>query len=314
MVVKPNDMTPVTACVFGEIIEESGLPDGVLSMITGTTLEVGATLVQDPRTRLITQTGSIGGGQAIAASAAKNLSALSLELGGKAPFIVLEDADIDRAVEAAVVARFANCGQVCICNESVLVHERVIDEFTEKLVRRAAQVRVGDPMKDIGMGPSTTRHGLDRVFDIVEKTVAEGAELVLGGGVPGPDVLGDGLENGYWMEPTVLTHATADMTAFREEIFGPVLPIARIADFEEALAISNARNDGLSAYLWTQDYNRMMHAVQRLDTGTIFINKGICGYVQGYHNGHKLSGLGGEDGTHGIEGYLQKRTVYLGWS
>ena len=159
------------------------------------------------------------------------------------------------------------------------------------------------------MGPSTTRHGLDRVFDIVEKTVAEGAELALGGGVPE----GDEFQQGFWMQPTVLTGATPDMTAFREEIFGPVLPIAKISDFEEALAIGNARNDGLSAYLWTQDYNRMMQAVHRLDTGTIFINKGICGYVQGYHNGHKLSGVGGEDGAHGLEGYMQKRTVYMGW-
>ena len=145
------------------------------------------------------------------------------------------------------------------------------------------------------------------VFDIVNKTGEEGAELALGGGVP------EGFEEGFWMEPTVLLNATPDMTAFREEIFGPVMPVARISSWDEALAICNARNDGLSAYLWTQDYNRMMHAVTKLETGTIFINKGICGYIQGYHNGHKLSGLGGEDGIHGIEGYLQKRTVYLGW-
>ena len=309
MVLKPNDMTPVTACEFGKLIESSGLPAGVLSMVTGTTGDVGVTLVQDPRTRLITQTGSIAGGQAIYASAAKNMAVLSLELGGKAPFIVLEDADVDKAVEAAVVARYANCGQVCICNESVLVHERIIDEFTDKLLRRVAAIKVGDPMQDIGMGPSTTRHGLERVFDIVEKTVAEGAELALGGRRPE----GAGFEHGNWMEPTVLVNATPDMTAFKEEIFGPVLPIAKISGFDEALEICNARNDGLSAYLWTQNYNRIMRAIHELQTGTIFVNKGICGYIQGYHNGHKLSGIGGEDGVHGIEGYLQKRTVYLGW-
>ena len=309
MVLKPNDATPVTACVFGEIIEESGLPAGVLSVVVGTTMDVGVALVQDKRTRMITQTGSIAGGQAIYASAAQNMSALSLELGGKAPFIVLEDANIDKAVEAAVVARYANCGQVCICNESVLVHEKVIDEFTDKLLARAGQVRAGDPMTDGGMGPSTTRQGLDRVFDIINKTVEEGAELALGGGVPE----GAEFENGFWIEPTVLLNATPDMTAFREEIFGPVMPVAKISGFDEALSICNARNDGLSAYLWTQDYNRMMRAVHQLETGTIFINKGICGYIQGYHNGHKLSGLGGEDGIHGIEGYLQKRTVSLGW-
>ncbi|MFG0289824.1 MAG: aldehyde dehydrogenase family protein [Rhodopirellula sp. JB044] len=309
MVLKPHDLTPVTACEFAKLIDASGLPAGVLSIVTGTTGEVGIPLVEDPRTRLITMTGSIAAGQAIYASAAKNMTVLSLELGGKAPFIVLEDANVDKAVEAAVVARFANCGQVCICNESVLVHEKIAGEFTEKLIKRVAEIKVGDPMKNIGMGPSTSPAGLQRVNDTVEKTVAEGARLACGGRRPD----GAEFENGNWMEPTVLVDATADMTAFQQEIFGPVLPIAKISGFEEALAISNARNDGLSAYLWTQDYNRMMHAIQSLQTGTIFINKGICGYIQGYHNGHKLSGLGGEDGIHGIEGYLQKRTVYMAW-
>jgi lactaldehyde dehydrogenase/glycolaldehyde dehydrogenase len=309
MVLKPNDSTPATACAFAEIIEESGLPAGVLSVVTGTTMNVGATLVQDPRTRLITQTGSIAGGQAIYASAAKNMSALSLELGGKAPFIVLDDADVEKAAAAAVVARYANCGQVCICNESVLVHEAVADQFTAKVLELASAIQVGDPMQSTGMGPSTTANGLNRVFDIIDKTVKEGAELVLGGKRPE----GAQFEQGHWIEPTVLLNATPDMTAFKEEIFGPVMPIAKISGYDEALAICNARNDGLSAYLWTQNYNIIMNAVQNLDTGTIFVNKGICGYIQGYHNGHKLSGLGGEDGTHGIEGYLQKKTIYLGW-
>jgi lactaldehyde dehydrogenase/glycolaldehyde dehydrogenase len=309
MVLKPSDLTPVTACEFGKIIEASGLPAGVLSVITGTTGDVAVPLVESRHTRLITMTGSIAGGQAIYRSAAQNMVALSLELGGKAPFIVLEDADVDKAAEAAVTARFANCGQVCICNESMLVHEKIADEFTDKVLQRVATIKVGDPMKDIGMGPSTSPPGLERVYGIVEKTVEQGAELVAGGKRPA----GVEFEQGNWMEPTVLVNTSSDMEAFREEIFGPVLPIAKISDFDEALAINNARNDGLSAYLWTQDYNRMMHAVHKLETGTIFINKGICGYIQGYHNGHKLSGLGGEDGIHGIEGYLQKRTVYMGW-
>ncbi|MDP4611231.1 MAG: aldehyde dehydrogenase family protein [Opitutales bacterium] len=309
MVVKPHDATPVASCEFAKLIEASGLPAGVLSIITGTTQEVGAPLVEDPRTRLITMTGSIRAGQIINAAAAKNLPAQSLELGGKAPFIVMEDADIDKAVDAAVIARFANCGQICICNETVLVHEAVADEFTEKLLKQVAQLKVGDPMQNIGMGPSTTAAGLERVFDIIEKTVAEGAELACGGKRPE----GAEFEKGNWIEPTVLLNATADMTAVKEEIFGPVLPIVKVANYEEALAIHNSRNDGLSAYLWTQNHSRIMHAIHNMQTGTIFVNKGICGYIQGYHNGHKMSGLGGEDGIHGIEGYLQKRTVYMAW-
>ncbi len=310
MVLKPHELTPVTASEFCRLVEAAGLPKGVVNMVTGTTPEVATTLVESSITQLITVTGSIRAGQAICASAARNVTTLSLELGGKAPFIICEDADIDHAVEAAVIARYANCGQVCICNESVYVHEKVADEFTDKLLKRVAQMKVGDPMKNIGMGPSTSAAGLERVYDIVRKTVAEGAELALGGNRPA----GAEFEKGNWMEPTVLINAKPEMTAFQEEIFGPVMPIAKIASYEEAVAISNKREDGLSAYLFTQDYRRMMHAVNNLETGTIFINKGICGYIQGYHNGHKRSGLGGEDGNYGIEGYLQKRTVYMSWA
>ncbi|MEM1085498.1 MAG: aldehyde dehydrogenase family protein [Verrucomicrobiota bacterium] len=309
MVLKPHDVTPVTGCEFGRLIEQSGLPAGVLSIVTGSTADVGVPLVENPRTRLITMTGSIRAGQAINEAAARNMTAQVLELGGKAPFIVLDDADVDKAVEAAVIARYANCGQVCICNESVMVHEKIADEFTEKLLKKVAEIKVGDPMQNIGMGPSTTAPGLERVFDIVKKTVDEGAELACGGGRPD----GAEFEKGNWIEPTVLVNAKTDMTAFQEEIFGPVLPIAKISGYEEALAVNNARNDGLSAYLWTQNYNRIMHAIHNLQTGTIFVNKGICGYIQGYHTGHKLSGIGGEDGIHGLECYLQKRTIYLAW-
>ncbi len=309
MVLKPHDLTPVTACEFGRIVEQSGLPKGVLSIITGTTADVGIPLVESGHTRLITVTGSIPAGRAIYAAAAKNITVLSLELGGKAPFIVLEDADIDRAVEAAAIARYANCGQVCICNEGVLVHEKVAAEFSEKLLMRVQQIKVGDPMLNIGMGCATSKPGLERVFDIVKKTVAEGATLALGGARPD----GAAFERGNWMQPTVLLDTRPGMTAVEEEIFGPVLPVTTISGYEEALALTNARTDGLSAYLWTNDHRRMRHAIRNMDTGTIFINKGICGYIQGYHSGHKHSGLAGEDGIHGMEVYLQKRTVYMSW-
>jgi len=307
MVLKPHELTPVTASEFCRLADEAGLPPGVLNMVIGTGADVGSVLVKSPLTKLISVTGSIRAGQAIYAAAAPNITMLSLELGGKAPFIVLEDADIDKAVEAAVIARYANCGQVCICNEMVLVHERVAAEFTDKLLKRVARLKVGDPMKNIGMGPSTSASGLARVDKIVKKTVTQGAELALGGSRP----LGKQFEKGNWYAPTVLLGVTNDMAAAQEEIFGPVLPIVKISSYEEALAITNARKDGLSAYIWTRDYRRFMHAVANMQVGTIFINKGIVGYIQGYHNGHKHSGLGGEDGIYGIEGYLQKRTIYL---
>jgi lactaldehyde dehydrogenase/glycolaldehyde dehydrogenase len=158
------------------------------------------------------------------------------------------------------------------------------------------------------MGPGTSAAGLARVEEIVKKTIEEGAQLACGGKRPsGPE-----FAKGNWYEPTVLFNVTKDSTAVKEEIFGPVMPIVKISGYEEALEIANAREDGLSAYLFTKDYTRFMHAVANMQVGTIFINKGIVGYIQGYHSGHKRSGLGGEDGIYGVEGYLQKRTIYLG--
>lgn len=307
MILKPHEATPVTASEFCRLVEAAGVPAGVVGMVTGGGIDLGAALVESPKTRMITVTGSTQAGQAIAAGAAKNMATLSLELGGNAPFIVLQDADIDKAVEAASIARFANAGQVCICNESVLVEESVADEFTDKLLERVADVSLGDPMTNTGMGPVTTAASLTRIEQLVAQSVDAGAEVALGG----KRGEGDEFAQGHWYQPTVLLGAKPDCPAVQEEIFGPVLPVVRISDYEEAISITNARSDGLSAYLWTQNTAIYMDAIQRLETGTIFLNKGIVGYIQGFHNGHKRSGLGGEDGIHGIEGYLQKRTVYM---
>lgn len=307
MVIKPHELTPITASEFCKLVEKVGLPKGVINMVAGQGVAIGTQLVSSKITQLVSVTGSIRAGQGICASAAQNITALSLELGGKAPFIVLEDANLDQAVEAAVIARFANCGQVCICNEHVLVHEDVAEEFTSKLLARVRAIKVGDPMSDIGMGPSTSKQGLERIHSIVEDTMKQGAQLACGGGRPE----GAEFKEGNWYQPTVLTDCTREMRAIKEEIFGPVLPIMTISGLEEAIDIVNSRDDGLSAYLYTEDYRKFMHAVAVMRVGTIFINRGIVGYVQGYHSGHKRSGLGGEDGVYGIEGYLQKRTVYL---
>lgn len=307
VVLKPHEATPVTAMEFCKVIDEVGLPKGVVNVVTGEGATIGSHLVASPITKLISLTGSIRTGQAIYKAASENVSGLCLELGGKASFIVLDDADIDKAVDAAVISRYANCGQVCICNELVLVHKDVAREFTEKLVAQVKKLTYGDPMTDVNMGPSVTKAGIDRVDTIVRETIDAGAKLVCGGKRPD----GEQFKKGNWYEPTILTGVTPDMPAAKEEIFGPVLPIVEVESYEEALKITNARDDGLSAYIWTRDYRTFMHAVNNMETGTIFINKMIVGYIQGYHNGHKKSGVGGEDGIYGIEQYLQKRTIYL---
>ncbi|WP_282039204.1 aldehyde dehydrogenase family protein [Saccharicrinis aurantiacus] len=310
MVIKPSELTPITASEFCRLVHDAGLPKGVISMVVGYGPSLGKFLVENPITRLISMTGSTRAGQAIYKSASTNVAGLVLELGGKAPFIVLEDANIDKAVEAAVISRYANCGQVCICNEMVFVDDKIADEFTDKLLKRVQQIRVGNPMTAVDMGPNVSPVGLKRINEIVQQNIAAGAELALGGKRPE----GAEFEKGNWYEPTVLLNVKEDHASIQEEMFGPVLPIVKINGYEEAKALLNKRDDSLSAYLYTQNHNIMMRSIQEFQIGTIFMNKHIVGYIQGYHSGHKKSGFGGEDGVYGIEEYLQKRTIYMDYS
>ncbi|MEO1009953.1 MAG: aldehyde dehydrogenase family protein [Bacteroidota bacterium] len=309
MVIKPSELTPVTASEFCRLVHEAGLPKGVVNMVVGYGHDVGAYLVENPLTKLVSMTGSTRAGQAIYKGASQNIAGLVLELGGKAPFIVLEDAEIDKAVEAAVISRYANCGQVCICNEMVFVDERITDEFTEKLVQRVQKIRVGDPMTDVDMGPSLSPKGLEHIESVVQKNIAQGAEVLLGGKRPE----GQQFQKGNWYEPTVLANVRPDHASIQGEMFGPVLPIIKIKGYEEARELLNRREDSLSAYLYTQNHKLIMRAIQEFQIGTIFMNKPIVGYIQGYHSGHKKSGIGGEDGIYGIEHYLQKRTIYMNY-
>lgn len=311
MIIKPHELTPVTASEFCRLVEEVGLPKGVINMVATKNAQTASLLVESPITKLISLTGSTNAGRAMYRATANNITGLILELGGKAPFIVCDDADIDKAVEAAAISRYANCGQVCICNEMVMVDEKVADEFTEKLVERVKKIKVGDPFDaSVNMGPNVSTMGLSRVDKLVKDNIAQGAELVLGGGRPE----GKTFEKGNWYAPTILTNVKSDGPTMQSELFAPILPIMKVSGYEEALALTNAREEGLSAYLYTNDYRRMNHAIDQMQVGTIFINRAIVGYIQGYHSGHKTSGLGGEDGVYGIEGYLQKRTIYLDYS
>ncbi|MBB3697378.1 aldehyde dehydrogenase [Flammeovirga yaeyamensis] len=309
MVIKPSELTPITASEFCRLVHEAGLPKGVISMVMGWGHTVGTQLIESPITKLVSMTGSTRAGQAIYKTASQNVAGLVLELGGKAPFIVMEDAEIDKAVEAAVVSRYANCGQVCICNEMLFVHEKIADEFTEKVIERTKQITVGDPMTQVNMGPNVSTKGLSRVHDLVMENISQGAELVLGGKRPE----GRYFEEGNWYDPTILTNVKSDDATLRNELFGPVLPIMKVSGYEEAKSLLNDREEGLSAYLFTQNHKTIMKSINEFQVGTIFINKGIVGYIQGFHSGHKTSGIGGEDGIYGIEQYLQKRAIYLNY-
>ncbi len=311
MIFKPHSLTPVTASEFCRIVHEVGLPKGVVNMIATKSIKIATELVENPISKLISLTGSTQAGREMYRAGAEHIKALILELGGKAPFIVCDDADIDKAVESAVISRYANCGQVCICNEMVMVDEKIADEFTEKLVKRVKKIKVGDPFNPLtNMGPNVSTEGLSRVDKLVKENMEEGAELVMGGGPPE----GKMFEKGNWYAPTVITNVKNHHATLRNELFAPILPIMKVSGFEEALALSNSREEGLSAYLYTNNYKRHMKAIDQLQVGTIFINHAITGYIQGYHSGHKTSGVGGEDGIFGMEGYLQKKTVYMDYS
>ena len=302
--------TPLTVLEFGKLVQEVGLPPGVINLVTGRGREIGEALVRSPRTDLVTLTGSVRAGREVYAAAAENITTIRLELGGKAPFIILEDADIEQAAEAAVTTRFANCGQVCTCNERMYVHADIYEDFMDEFVGRVEQLRVGDPFTDVHLGPKVNRPEVEKLERLVDGALAGGAKVITGG-----RRLREGaFERGHWYEPTVLTHTQPDMAIMREEIFGPIVPVVRVRDFEEALALANDSEYGLSAYLYTRDMRRLMRTVDELHFGEIYVNRGIGELVQGFHHGYRRSGLGGEDGIYGIEGYLQKKTLYVNYS
>jgi len=308
IVLKPHEDTPLSALVLAAIVEEAGVPPGVVNVVTGAGRVVGDALVRHPITRMVSMTGSVRGGREILAAAAENITPVSLELGGKAPFIVLEDADLTAAVENAVDARFWNCGQVCTCNERTYVQRGVYDEFVERFVEAASALRMGDPTReDVQMGPKVNEPEVTKVEALVNEAVEQGASIVLGGGRPE----GDEFERGYWFEPTVLTGTTNEMNIVQSEVFGPVLPIQPFDDFEEVVDLANDSRYGLTAYVFTSNLHRAMRAIDDIDFGEIYVNKIGPEQLQGFHTGYRLSGMGGDDGPYGYERYLRRKTVYL---
>ncbi len=310
IVVKPHEDTPLTALALGRITQEAGLPPGVVNVVCGAGLTVGAALVRDPITRLVSLTGSVRAGKQIARAAADDLTIVSLELGGKAPFIVLDDADVDAAVTAAVAARFANCGQVCTSNERTYVHQRIADDFVSQYVAQASALRLGDPMEPgTDLGPKVSESELEKVERLVSGAEQDGARVVTGGARPP----GQRFAQGYWYQPTVLTGLRHDMPIMREEVFGPVALIMPFEDLDEAITLANDTSYGLSAYVYSNDLRATMRLVDELRCGEVYVNNIGPEQVQGYHSGAGLSGYGGDDGVHGLERYLQRKTVYLSY-
>ena len=307
-VLKAHEFTPLSGLALAALAEKVGLPAGLFNVVTGDGRTMGAALVQGAD--MVTMTGSTRAGREIYAAGAEQIKILRLELGGKAPYIVMEDADVDRAVDAAVTARFTNCGQICTCNERMYLHRAIAEEFLAKFTAKAAALTIGMPLTNPDMGPKVSRGEVEKVEAMTEASIAAGAEVLLRGGP-----LREGaFSKGHWIAPTVLRAATNDLPVMRDEVFGPVVAALVVDDFEQALTLANDSAYGLSAYVWTDDRRRLMAAAQRLNFGEIYCNRTNGELVQGFHSGWGLSGLGGEDGKHGFDGYLRKKTMYLNWA
>jgi lactaldehyde dehydrogenase/glycolaldehyde dehydrogenase len=308
-VLKAHEFTPLSGLAIAALAEKVGIPAGVFNVVTGTGRTVGQALVESPQSDLITMTGSTRAGREIYASGAARIKPIRLELGGKAPFIVMEDADIDRAVESAVTARYTNCGQICTCNERMYLHRAIADEFIQKFIARSRALVIGDPLDNPDIGPKISGPEVDKIADIVRRSVEAGAELLLEGGK-----LSEGVHSkGHWYAPTVLLAKDNAIPAMREEIFGPVVPIVIVDDFEEALRLANDSDYGLSAYVYTGSLKRLMRVAEGLNFGEIYFNRTNGELLQGFHSGWGQSGLGGEDGKYGLDGYFQKKTMYVNW-
>ena len=309
IVLKPHEDTPCTALELAKLAEEAGIPKGVLNVVTGRGANAGAALTSSPLADVISFTGSVATGKLIAKAAAENVTFASLELGGKAPFLVLDDADVDEAVDIAFFSRFLNCGQICTANERTYVQRGVYEQFLDKFVAKVEGMTVGDPLdEEMYLGPKVNRTELEKVDRMVKTAVTAGATTLTGGGIYEPEGT---YQKGYWYKPTVVTGVDNSSPLMRDEIFGPVVPVAPFDDFEEGLALANDTRYGLAGYLITNDFNKIMRAVRDLELGELYVNRGCVESIHGYHTGWKNSGVGGDDGKKGLEHYLRYKSVYL---
>lgn len=305
IVIKPSQLTPENAYVFAQIVEEVGLPAGVFNVVNGRGSVIGHELAANPKVGMVSLTGSVSAGQQTMLAAAPNITKVSLELGGKAPAIVMADADIDLAVRAIIASRVINTGQVCNCAERVYVDRRIKDVFIDKLLAGMKQVKAGDPSlyTDVDMGPLIDAAALDSIEKKVEKAIQQGAKLLCGG-----HRIGD---KGYFYAPTLLDEATQTMDIVREETFGPVLPVVAYSEVDEAISWANDCEYGLTSSVYTQNLDQAFRMMRSLKFGETYINRENFEAMQGFHAGWRKSGIGGADGKHGLEEYLQTHVVYL---
>ncbi|MVP00290.1 NAD-dependent succinate-semialdehyde dehydrogenase [Paenibacillus lutrae] len=307
-IVKPAGQTPLTALYMAKLAEEAGVPAGVLNVITGKSSVIGDTLFEDSRVAKVTFTGSTEVGKHIMRASAATMKKISLELGGHAPVIVLDDADAQLAAEQTLLSKFRNAGQTCVCANRIYVQKGIRPEFERLLGEKMARLQVGDGMKPgTSIGPLIDEDGMNKVIRQVENAVSGGAKIVTGGKavkIPGHD--------GYFYEPTLLTGVDASMEIMQEETFGPVAPIVEFEDPEDAIRQANDSPFGLASYLFTSNLNQAIRIAERLQFGIVGVNDGLPSAAQAPFGGMKESGLGREGGKYGIEEYVEIKYISLG--
>jgi len=308
IVVKPDERTPLTLLEFARIAQECGLPPAVLNVVPGEGTVVGARLASHPDVRKIAFTGSTAVGREIMRMAAGNVKRLTLELGGKGPNIVLDDADLDLAADGTLFGCLMNQGQACESGTRIIVADAVHDKFVERLIERTRTISVGDPLDPAtDLGPVISADAQARILRYIESGQAEGATLAYGGGRPE----GPGFERGFWVEPTIFTDVRNDMTIAREEIFGPVLSVIRSESTDQAIRIANDTEYGLSAGVWSTDNQRALDVAGQLESGTVWINDWHMVNAAYPFGGYKQSGLGRELGPHSLDEYTEEKFVHL---
>ncbi len=304
-VVKPASQTPYSALAWGAIAEEAGLPPGVINIVTGKASEIGGEITKNPAVKKVTFTGSTEVGKILIRQCASTVKKVSMELGGNAPFIVFNDADIDRAVEGAIAAKYRNSGQTCVCTNRFYVQSRVYKQFVEKFAAAAAKLRVGPSLEgNNDQGPLIDEASVEKVEELVADAVKRGGTIVTGGK---RHSLG-----GNFYEPTVISDAKPRMRFSKEEIFGPVAPIYKFTKEEDAIRLANDTEFGLASYFYTQDLGRAYRVMEGLNYGLVGVNEGVITTPEAPFGGHKESGLGSEGGAEGIHEYLDTKYVCIG--
>ncbi len=306
VVIKPAEQTPLSALALAELAHRAGMPPGVLNVLTADSqrsIEIGKLLCSSDTVRHLSFTGSTEVGRILAAQCAPTIKKISLELGGNAPFIVFDDADIDSAVEGAMISKYRNAGQTCVCANRFYVQESVYEKFVEKFAAKAKAIRVGNGFEPgVQQGPMIDEQALEKIELHVSDALSKGAKLVTGGQREG--------ERAY--QPTVLSHVTSEMRCAREETFGPVAPVFSFKTEEEAIALANNTEFGLASYFYSRDIGRIFRVAEALEYGMVGINTGLISTAEAPFGGVKQSGLGREGSHHGIEDYVEIKYLCLG--